>query len=148
MVATHQQSLRAFLRRLCGDHALADDMAQESFVIAWQRRDRFDAGRDFRPFLFGIAWRKLSHSRRSSHRRLERDATALTDAPATDPDLRLDLAAALDTLPEQQRAALLLCLAHEFSYVEAAESLTLPVGTVKSLVSRGRGKLQATLGGT
>ena len=149
LVALHQQGLRAFLRRLCRDHAQADDIAQESFVIAWQRMDRFDPARDFRPFLFGIAWRRLSQSRRSLLRRLTRETAALQDdAVLPDPDLRLDLAAALAVLPEQQRAVLLLCLVHDFSHAETAQALALPLGTVKSLVSRGREKLQAALGGS
>ena len=147
-VAAHQQGLRAFLRRLCRDHAEAEDIAQESFVIAWQRMDRFDSTRDFRPFLFGIAWRRLGQSRRSLFRRLRRDAAAVPqEASLPDADLRLDLAAAFAILPQQQRAALLLCLVHDFSHAEAAEALALPLGTVKSLVSRGREKLQAALGG-
>ena len=149
LVALHQQGLRAFLRRLCRDHAQADDIAQEAFVIAWRRIDTFDASRDFRSFLFGIAWRKLGESRRTIFRRLKREAAALeAEAVLPDPNLRLDLAAALALLPEQQRAALLLCLVHDFSHAEAAEALALPLGTVKSLVSRGREKLKAALGET
>jgi RNA polymerase sigma-70 factor (ECF subfamily) len=148
LVALHQQALRAFLRRLCRNHAQADDIAQESLVIAWQRMDRFDAARDFRPFLFGIAWRRLSQSRRSLFRRMARDAAAAADDVALpDSDLRLDLAAALAALPETQRAAILMCLVHDFSHAETAEALALPLGTVKSLVARGREKLQAALGG-
>jgi len=147
LVALHQQALRAFLRRLCRDHAQADDIAQEAFVIAWHRIDTFDPLRDFRPFLFGIAWRKLRESRRTIFRRLRREAAALeNEATLPDLNLRLDLAAALAVLPEQQRAALLLCLVHDFSHAEAAEALALPLGTVKSFVSRGRERLKAALG--
>jgi RNA polymerase sigma factor (sigma-70 family) len=147
LVALHQQGLRAFLRRLCRDHAQADDIAQEAFVIAWHRIDTFDCSRDFRPFLFGIAWRKLSESRRVIFRRLRRESAALEDEAALpDLNLRLDLAAALAVLPEQQRAAILLCLVHDFSHAEAAEALALPLGTIKSLVSRGREKLKIALG--
>lgn len=149
LVVLHQQALRAFLRRLARDHAEADDIAQESLVIAWQRMDRFDATRDFRPFLFGIAWRRLHQSRRSVFRRMTREAAVVEDEAALpDPNLRLDLAAALAALPEQQRAAVLLCLVHDFSHAEAAQALALPLGTVKSLVARGREKLQAALGGS
>lgn len=149
LVALHQQGLRAFLRRLCRDHAQADDIAQESFVIAWQRIDTFDPSRDFRAFLFGIAWRKLSESRRSLFRRLRLETAALDDeATLPDLNLRLDLAAALAMLPEPQRAALLLCLVHDFSHAEAAEALALPLGTVKSFISRGRERLKVALGET
>jgi DNA-directed RNA polymerase specialized sigma24 family protein len=65
-----------------------------------------------------------------------------------DLNLRMDLAAALAILPKLQRAAVLLCLVHDFSHMEAAAALELPLGTVKSLVSRGREKLKVTLGET
>jgi RNA polymerase sigma-70 factor (ECF subfamily) len=60
--------------------------------------------------------------------------------------LGLDLAKALGPLPAEQKAALLLCLAAEFTHAEAATALGLPLGTVKSHVARGREKLVAALG--
>ena len=58
----------------------------------------------------------------------------------------MDLAKAMDTLPPDQKAALLLCLGCEFTHAEAAGVLALPLGTVKSHVARGREKLAAVLG--
>ena len=70
LVHMHQQGLRAFLRRLApGD---ADDLAQETFVFAWENIARFDPARPFRPWLFGIAWRKHREGKRSFLRRLMR----------------------------------------------------------------------------
>ena len=57
LVHMHQQGLRAFLRRLGARDA--DDIAQETFVFAWEHIARFDSTRPFRPWLFGIAWRKF-----------------------------------------------------------------------------------------
>jgi len=66
LVSMHQQGLRSFLRRL--DPADADDIAQEAFVFAWEHIARFDPGPDFgrpfRPWLFGIAWRKYREGKR------------------------------------------------------------------------------------
>jgi RNA polymerase sigma-70 factor (ECF subfamily) len=59
---------------------------------------------------------------------------------------RLALRKAMEELPEDQRAALALCLGQEFTHAEAAEILGLPLGTVKSYVTRGRVRLQAALG--
>jgi len=59
----------------------------------------------------------------------------------------MDLAAALRALPDEQRAAVALCLGGELSHTEAAEALGLPLGTIKSHVQRGRAKLLAVLGG-
>jgi RNA polymerase sigma factor (sigma-70 family) len=149
LVHIHQQGLRAFLRRLTANHADADDLAQETFVFAWEHIARFDPARPFRPWLFGIAWRKHREGKRGWIRRLTRQGHAAQDLPTVfqpDPGLRLDLAKATAALPPEQRAALLLCLACEFTHAEAAEALALPLGTVKSHVARGREKLVAALG--
>jgi RNA polymerase sigma-70 factor (ECF subfamily) len=149
LVRAHSQALRAFLRRLCGSHAEADDLAQEVFVFAWENIGRFDSTRAFRPWLFGIAWRKYGQGRRGWHRLLVREhryAQAQETVVDADPGLRLDLAAATAALPPDQRAALLLCLALDFTHREAAEALALPLGTVKSHVARGREKLADFLG--
>jgi len=149
LVQMHQQALRAFLRRLCGNAADADDLAQESFVFAWEHIGRFDPARSFRPWLFGIAWRKFREGKRSWLRRLTRQGHATADMETAfqpDPGLKLDLAKALAGLAPEQKAALLLCLGCEFTHMEAAETLAMPLGTVKSHVARGREKLAVALG--
>ncbi len=61
-------------------------------------------------------------------------------------DARLDASAALAVLAPEQRACVALCLAAEFSHAEAAQALGLPLGTVKSHVTRGRARLLELLG--
>lgn len=149
LVHMHHQGLRVFLRRLAP--ADADDLAQETFVFAWENMARFDPARSFRPWLFGIAWRKHREAKRSWLRRLTRQGRAVADAPTayqSDPTLKLDLEKATAALPPEQRAALLLCLGCEFTHAEAADALALPLGTVKSHVARGREKLATALGGS
>jgi RNA polymerase sigma-70 factor (ECF subfamily) len=149
LVRLHQQALRAFLRRLTGNAAEADDVAQDAFVFAWEHIGRLDPARPFRPWLFGIAWRKWRERRRGWRRLLLRETRhaelAQTVAHA-DPGLGLDLAAACASLAPEQRAALLLCLGLDFTHAEAAEALALPLGTIKSHIARGREKLAAFLG--
>ena len=149
LVHIHQQGLRAFLRRLCGNNADAEDLAQETFVFAWEHIARFDPARPFRPWLFGIGWRKYRERKRSWLRLLTREgrAAATETSFVPDPGLKLDLAKAMQSLAPEQRAALLLCLGAEFTHAETAEALALPLGTVKSHVARGREKLAAALGG-
>jgi RNA polymerase sigma factor (sigma-70 family) len=148
LVAAHQGALRAFLRRLCANAAEADDLAQDSFVFAWENITRFDAARDFRPWLFAIAWRKYRQSKRSWLRRLRREQAAapMEDSFTPDPGLRMDLGAALKGLPPEPCAAVLLCLGCDFSHAEAAQALEIPLGTVKSHIARARLVLQAALG--
>ncbi len=151
LVARHQQAVRAFLRRACGDAALADDLAQETFLAAWSQIRRFDGRSTFRSWLCGIAYRKRLGDRRSTLRALQRDgdwaqAQSMAVAEAAGPEDRLTLQAAMTALPLEQRAAVALCLAADFSHAEAASALGLPLGTVKSHVARGRQKLLERLG--
>ena len=148
IVERHQQAVRAFLRRTLADPADADDLAQETFLAAWTGLWRYRSQASLRSWLGAIAWKKRltwDRSRRRDRLRLE----ALEPPAHADqcPDRRLDVGAALATLPEAQRAAVALCLGGEFSHAEAAETLGLPLGTIKSHVERGRAKLLAVLGG-
>ena len=150
LVERHQQAVRGFLRRLCGDHADADDLAQETFVTAWTRIGRFRRGESLRAWLCGIAYRKWLTHRRAEARRGTRDSMAAGDqtlSTVSSSEARIDSSAALEALPLEQRAAVALCLAAEFSHQEAATALDLPLGTVKSHVARGRIKLLELLGG-
>lgn len=145
LVLNHQQSIRAFLRRLSGNWAEADDLAQEVFLAAWLNIGRYRRGCSFRSWLFGIAYRKSLANKRGFFRRLRRETRGSdggNDATvAQQSDAYLDLQRAMAALPLEQRAAVALCLAADWSHAEAAEVLGLPVGTVKSHIQRGRAKL-------
>lgn len=141
LVDRHQASVRAFLRRLCRSAADADDLAQETFLTAWSRIGTAEAAKGLRPWLCGIAYRKwLTKGRADARRRLREAEADWSERPA-DPDTRLSAAAALGVLPPEQRAAVALCLAGGFSHAEAAIALALPLGTIKSHVTRGRARL-------
>lgn len=151
LVDRHQRAVRAFLRRALGHDAEADDLAQETFVTAWERIGQFRGEASFRTWLCGIAWRKLETARRSFARSSRRETEwvetqALERPPSGQSDQRLALEAALAQLPLEQRAAVALCLGGEFSHAEAAQALDLPLGTVKSHVTRGRARLLQVLG--
>jgi RNA polymerase sigma-70 factor (ECF subfamily) len=151
LVDAHQAAVRAFLRRLSGNYADADDIAQDAFARTWDALDRFDGTSSLRTFLCGVAFQYWRRQRRSAGRRVARE-TAYADLADTQTELpagtaqRLALRQAMDDLPEEQRAVLALCLGQEFTHAEAAEVLGLPLGTVKSHVKRGRAKLQSALG--
>lgn len=149
LVDSHQQALRGFLRRLCGDHALADDLAQDTLALAWARIARFEGRSSFRSWVCGIGYRRFLEGARADRRRREREGAWARaqegEVSAVDPSL-LPLRAALNRLPDPQRAAVALCLGGGWSHAEAAEALGLPLGTVKSHVSRGRAKLLEAVG--
>lgn len=154
LVDMHQAAVRAFLRRVAGNHADADDLAQEAFARTWEVLYRFDGTSSLRTFICGVAFQYWRRARRAQSRREVRETAYadLSDAQTGEaPERaaqRLALRKAMEELPEDQRAALALCLGQEFTHAEAAEILGLPLGTVKSHVTRGRARLQAALGVT
>lgn len=140
--------MRAFLARAAGCDA--DDLAQEAFVRAWQRADDYRGQGSYAAWIMGIGWRLFLDQRRTARRReglAERDDDAPT---STDPrgasDAAVDADRLLGALSPQERAALTLCFGHGWSHGEAAEIMGVPLGTLKSLVLRGRAKAQKMIG--
>jgi len=148
LLRTHQGAVRAFLRRLTQNDALADDLAQDSFIKAHKSLGSLHDPDAARSWLYAIAYRVfLDHVRREK-RRTDLSAGQLapdTDAPAAPTGLRMDLRDALAALAPERRAVVLLCLALGHSHNEAAQILELPLGTVKSHMNRGRAQLQEQL---
>jgi RNA polymerase sigma-70 factor (ECF subfamily) len=147
LVRIHQSKVRGFLRRLTrGDVALADDLAQETFLEAHRKVAQYRGEGSFGSWLCGIAWSRFLMERR---KRKEEPLEAQPETASADagPSIiaRLDLERAMARLGAEERAALTLCYALGHSHGEAAEILSLPLGTVKSHVLRGREKLKAML---
>lgn len=147
----HQQAVRGFLRRFTGRREDADDIAQEAFVTAWRKLDRFEGRSSFRSWVSGIGLRLARDARRAESRAAARDGAWLSEQDAPDAAApREDVIAlerAMAKLSEDQRAAVALCLGEGFSHAEAAVILKLPLGTVKSHVTRGRERLLRMLEG-
>lgn len=144
LVRQNQSVLRGFLRRLTrADHALADDIAQETFLEAWRKLSQYRGEGSFTGWLTRIAWsRFLMDARRRKPELLE---DLPEQAVETAPDAKLDLERAMARLSASERAAITLCYALGHSNEEAAAILAMPLGTVKSHVLRGREKLRALL---
>jgi RNA polymerase sigma-70 factor (ECF subfamily) len=148
LVAANQHAVRGFLRRYVGHWGDADDLAQEAFVTAWVRLARFEGRSSFRSWVCGIGYRMAREARRAHGRMRLRETEWLetqSDADLAPLEDRIALAEAMATLPQDQRAALALCLGEGFSHAEAAEILRTPLGTVKSHVNRGRERLLQAL---
>lgn len=149
LVDAHQSAVRGFLRRFASGWIDADDCAQEAFVTAWVRMSRFEGRSSFRAWVCGIGYRIARNARRARGRAMARDTNwANEQAPAVTPCVEdhIAIAQGLAALPDEQRAAVALCLAEGFSHAEAAAILNLPLGTVKSHVARGREKLLRMMG--
>jgi RNA polymerase sigma-70 factor (ECF subfamily) len=148
LVETHERRLRAFLGQL-GGRDLADELAQETFLKAWQSLHGFREEAKFSSWLCAIGWRLfVDHKRREKSEGRKRDAAAelaeREEAPAA--AVRVDLARALERLEEVERAALVLCDGHGWSHEEAAVILRMPLGTLKGIVRRAKQKCREYLG--
>ena len=147
LVAGHEKRLRAFLGRLAGPE-LGDEIAQQSFVKAWQGLRRFRGEARFGSWLCAIGWRCYSdhlRAERTETRKRENSAFGVDEAEAFSSDARLDLDRALAALEPVERAALILCDGHGWSHVEAADILGIPLGTLKGSAARAKRKCRAIL---
>ena len=162
LVRRHQSRVRACLRKLTlGNQALADDLAQETFVLAWRNLASFRQEARFSTWLYRIAtncW--LAQARKRKEELLgDRDASVpdeegaeavAHDEPAADharaATLKIDMERALATLSDAERAAIVQCYHNDLTHEEAAYVLGCPVGTVKTHVLRAKQKLKMALG--
>jgi RNA polymerase sigma-70 factor (ECF subfamily) len=147
LVRRHGSAVRALLRRMGADAALADDIAQDACLTAFERIAEFRGEGTFQAWLKRIATRLyLKRARRELARALEQDPPD-TEAPDASADARLDLDEALRSLAPGERVCVSLCYGAGFSHAEAAELLNTPLGTVKSHVKRGLDRLKRRLAG-
>ncbi|MDL4821307.1 RNA polymerase sigma factor [Actinomadura opuntiae] len=155
----HYGAIHGFAARRLGA-GLADDVAAETFLIAFDRRGSYDVARgDARPWLYGIASNLISRHRRAEvrqYRALARaGASDVAEGHAERVAGRLDaqaargaLAAALGSLASGDRDVLLLVAWAQLGVQETAEALGIPAGTARSRLHRARKKIRAALGGT
>jgi RNA polymerase sigma-70 factor (ECF subfamily) len=144
-------SLRAFAVSLSGRHDKADDLVQDTMMKAWAKQDSFQMGTNIKAWLFTILRNEFYSQMRKRGREVQDTDGAFTERMSVHPSQYgvLDMADfknALDSLPHDQREAIVLIGASGFSYEEAAEICNCAVGTMKSRVSRARTRLQEQLG--
>ncbi|MDN3578487.1 sigma-70 family RNA polymerase sigma factor [Chitinimonas viridis] len=146
LVRLHQARVRMQLRRLTkGDIALADDLAQEAFVQAWRHIAGFRGTARFSTWLYRIAYHQfLMHQRSHPVQQTLPDSWDIA-ASEVDNVLRLDIEEAVKRLPEMERIAIVHCFQMDLSHEEAAAVLGLPLGTLKSHVTRGKARLRTWL---
>jgi RNA polymerase sigma factor (sigma-70 family) len=148
LVSRHQSEIRNTLRRMLrGNHALADDLAQETFIKAYRSLGQFRGDSSFRTWLHRIAYRSFL----SEVRRNEPDSEEIEEHHAVSGDANEakafmdDFERAMLRLSPAQRDAVHFALQRGFSHPEIADIMGLPIGTVKTHVLRGRQKLQELL---
>ena len=147
----HMDDLFRTAVRLLRDSSKASDAVQETYLIAWKSFERYTRGTNCKAWLFQILFNVVRHERRNWFKWItgkEEDlAQSTLVAPEPNADSLTDqtILSALDNLPIQFRQVLLLVDVQEFAYKEASEILQIPIGTVMSRVSRGRGLLRGQL---
>ena len=147
LLRRHASSVRILLRRMGAPPALADDLAQDACLRAFERMSSFRLDGPFVAWLHRIAARMYIRRWRVD-RRFEFDAAPvdeldLQDLRAVNPGDSLDLDRALPLLSDVERVCVTLCVGVGLTHPEAAQELSMPLGTVKSHVHRGLTKLRA-----
>lgn len=148
LVRRYQAQVRGWLRRLAGDADLADDLAQETFIRAWQRLAQFSGRGRFLSWLMKLAYNEFLQSRRGAGRyrkymeRFGINREVLTAGGEVLHDESPDLARYLAVLSEDERKIITLVYAYGLTQSEASMVTGLPLGTVKSHVLRGKAKIR------
>lgn len=156
LVQTHGTRLYRFIIKNIGNPGDAQDLAQQAFLEAVRSYSSFKGQSELSTWLYGIAMNLVrNHLSRAPHRRYEFADEAVLEDMACDalaPDQEVEqsermrhLQLALEDLPESMRSILLMVAVDELSYEAAAALLTVPVGTVRSRLSRARAALRVKL---
>ncbi len=148
LVRRHQSHVRNFLRKLTGDLTMADDLAQDCFMHAWNKLPGYTGRGSFIGWLLKVAYTTFLQSKRKSKRYTEilqeaghaadAEAKAYTEVADEAPDLDKFLA----VLSEEERAVMVMSYACGLSHREISDATGLPVGTVKSVIFRGKEKIR------
>jgi RNA polymerase sigma-70 factor, ECF subfamily len=154
LVGRYERELYSYLRRYLGDAEMAEDVFQATFLQVHLKRDQFEEGRRFRPWLYTIATNQAIDCQRRNrrHRTISLDRLAGqrgAESPGKLADLLVSgdidplvsaseqergewVQGAVERLSDQMRNVVHLVYYQGFKYREAAEMLNIPVGTVKS----------------
>ena len=151
LVRRHLSPLRASIRKMTnGQIELSDDVAQETFILAWQKIKMFRFEAKFSTWLYRIAFNVWQSEVRKKHEVLL--DTELIHEPESvqcetgHTGMKRDLARAMQVLNDAERNAILQCYYNDLSHDEAAYVLGIPLGTVKTHILKAKEKMRAVLG--
>ncbi|MBL1431017.1 MAG: RNA polymerase sigma factor [Robiginitomaculum sp.] len=152
LVKRHEVLIRNMLLRMTANHALADDLAQNAFLQAWNKIDSFSGKGTFKGWLCRIAYTEFLQNYRkvkSTAKAMEKFKTHTEviggQASNWDNGDAMDIDSALSKLSEIERNLIVLCYSTGLTNDEAANVSGLPVGTVKSHIKRGKEKMRNML---
>jgi RNA polymerase sigma factor (sigma-70 family) len=150
LVRRHQSQVRNFLRKLSGDVTLADDLSQDCFMHAWDKMQTFSGRGSFIGWLLKVAYTTFLQSRRKSKRYAEilEEAGHVTEIEERHQSLQSDevsdLEKLLAVLTGEERAIMVMSYACGLSHREIGDATNLPIGTVKSVIFRGKQKIRTS----
>ncbi len=148
LVRRHQSQVRNFLRKLAGDVTLADDLAQDCFMHAWDKLGTYSGRGSFIGWLLKVAYTTFLQSKRKSKRYAEvlESAGQVADQEsrhvATLSEESGDLERFLAVLSQEERAIMVMSYACGLSHREISDATDMPVGSVKSVIHRGKQKIR------
>jgi len=150
LIRRHQSQIRNFLRKLTGDVAAADDLAQDCFLHAWDKLQTFTGRGSLIGWLLKIAYTTFLQSKRRSKRYAqvlddakyvaEAESRGYTQAADEEPDIDKLLA----VLTEEEKVIVVMSYACGLSHREISEATGLPAGTVKSVIFRSKEKIRTS----
>jgi RNA polymerase sigma-70 factor, ECF subfamily len=149
LVRRHQSQLRASLRKMTGNLTLADDVAQDTFILAWKNIKSFRFEAKFSTWLYRIAFNVWQSEVRKKHE-VQWDPSAMPiteaiDGTAEQSGVQRDLARAMQGLTANEYHAIAQCYFNDLSHEEAAYVLNMPLGTVKTNILKAREKMRLEL---
>jgi RNA polymerase sigma-70 factor (ECF subfamily) len=149
---THIDRVYQFVYRFCGEQDAAADLAQETFILAFDRLHQFRGDAGLATWLRSIAWSVAVGSGRARGGKLRRRTVAIAEAHSIAareerrlPDLEQQLYAAIDRLSDKLRPVFVMHDVEGYTHQEIAETLGIPVGTSKARLFDARAKLRAAL---
>ena len=146
LVRRRQSSVRNLMRRCCSDVTLADDLAQQVFLQVWLKIHTLKQANAFGGWLRRLAvsvW--LQHQRKQDALRGADELVGVEFPQHDSPDVGMDLDKALATLSDSERLCIVLSYHEGLSHREIVEVTAMPLGTVKSHISRGTQRLRQLL---
>ncbi|MFJ3498459.1 RNA polymerase sigma factor [Streptomyces sp. NPDC086091] len=148
------QAVHALALRATGDRTVAEDVVSLTFLEVWRLREKMEPGDgSVRPWVYGVATNVLRNRGRAARR--HQQALARLPLPEDVPDVSIDVVGRIDDgvrlaaarkalgrLRRAEREVFLLCVWSDLGYAAAAEALGIPIGTVRSRLSRARARLR------
>ena len=150
-IVSHIPALRAYARVLQQDREAADDLVQDCLARAVEKQHLWQPGTNLKSWLFTILRNLFINDVRRHNRRPDTLGDPKTQSNLSQPEQQTgvtevqELEFAFHQLPEQHRTALALVVIQGMQYKEAAEILDMPVGTIRSRISRARQELRQGL---